>query len=121
MEKRKALVNLPIQFKNRRVQDRLRLTGLMPGRIKKLADESFISCRPVDISIGGIGILTSDILDVGELLVLDTPNQKVTLKVEWIKKDFGKFELIRYGLTLVGDEKVDLQELFKVGKCLVLA
>ena len=92
-------MTLPI-FKERRLSDRRILTGLLPAPIvlKETPDQAF-SCKPVDISSEGLGVLADIVLPVGAELILKLPKGDIEMKIIWSKQDFGKKELMRYGLV----------------------
>lgn len=85
--------------KERRLAGRQKLTGLMPGKFFMKATGQNISCRPVDVSDNGLGILTADELAVGSEVCLQAGDAELVLTVLWRKPDFGKNNLMRYGLS----------------------
>ncbi|MDB2447096.1 PilZ domain-containing protein [bacterium] len=108
---------LNLKLKERRLNTRRRLTGLLPGKIVDTKKEEDVSCRPVDISKDGIGILTEDQLEQGDILNLMGPDLQVELKVMWKKQDYGKQSLFRYGLVTT-DNSVNLENIFMAAGCL---
>ena len=56
--------------KERRERPRQKLTGLLPGRMVNMTSERNISCRPIDISENGLGILTAEQMQDGAQLIL---------------------------------------------------
>lgn len=105
-------------FKERRSGQRKRLTGLMPGPLKKVDSGELISARPVDVSQAGMGIISSSELEVGALLEIKLDEQIVKLEVRWSRPDFAKSDLVRYGLHVV-DLRQDLEKIFIDSGCLV--
>jgi len=103
-------------FIDKRLKPRKMLTGLLPGPLVNGLGKK-INCKPMDISDSGIGILTSEILNVGDELTLQVPDESVVLKVSWGKRDFGKQNLFRYGLNIEG-ESTDLEKIFSDAGCL---
>lgn len=100
-----------------RQSPRRRLTGLLPGKLLVTGSELKVSCRPVDISTHGLGILSEDILEIGAELLLITHNQQISLQVAWSKLDFGKRDRYRYGLVAI-EANLDLEALFVATGCL---
>ena len=49
---------LNLKLKERRLNTRKTLTGLLPGKLIHQESEELISCRPVDISKDGVGVLS---------------------------------------------------------------
>lgn len=107
-------MGIPLTVEKRRTQ-RKRLTGLLPGMMTNHNGEQ-LDARPVDISQVGLGIVTNLILEKGAILTLKTHNQVIELQVSWGKKDFGKNDLYRYGLTAV--DASDLEAVFGDAGCL---
>lgn len=107
-------------FKERRLAERRKLTGLLPGRLMVKDTKADILCRPVDVSPSGMGIVAHGQLEAfqpGTEIVLLVQNQPVRLQVAWSQRDFGKQDLFRYGLVTVAPE-VDLVRLFVEAGCL---
>ena len=99
---------LNLKFKERRNQSRKKLSGLLPGKLVRLKDDSQIVGRPIDVSDKGLGLLVSEKLAVGETLLLTTKTHSIELEIIWSQPDFGKRDLIRYGLiTKNSDESVE--------------
>ena len=48
----------------RRQSRRKSLTGLLPGRLSIIDTDQSLSCKPIDVSKEGIGIITGEILHV---------------------------------------------------------
>lgn len=107
---------LNLKLKERRLNTRRRLTGLLPGKIID-KDSQVISCRPVDVSKDGVGILAEDILEEGMTLTLQSPNGDIELEVMWKKQDYGKQNLFRYGLV-TKDSSNNLENIFLAAGCL---
>ena len=108
---------LNLKLKERRLNTRRRLTGLLPGKIVDKDKDNVIHCRPVDISKDGIGILTELELEQGAILHLTSSEQDIELKVMWKKQDFGKANLTRYGLV-TSDSSINLENVFLRAGCL---
>ena len=102
-------------FKERRQRDRRRLTGLLPGT---LMDESRnnISARPVDLSDDGLGIISDTILQEGDTLILKLADRELLLTIAWVRMDFAKNNMYRYGLITSSDE--NLVQVFSDSNCL---
>lgn len=100
----------------KRFRPRKMLTGLLPG---PLVDESGekINCKPVDISTDGLGIISKSMLTTEQSLVLKTQKAAIELTITYVKPDFGKQNLYRYGLKLV-DPTINLEEFFISAGCL---
>lgn len=109
-------MNIPMFFE-KRAERRRRLTGLLPGPIYVGEAEESLDCKPVDVSKDGLGIVTNLIMKDGTELTLKTKEGKIKLAVAWGQPDFGKRDLYRYGLKVVGEE-FDMQEIFIEGGCL---
>jgi hypothetical protein len=107
---------LNLKLKERRLNTRRKLTGLLPGKIIRESDGSDVSCRPVDISKDGLGILTETQLEEGDVLVLQASSD-ISLKVMWKKQDYGKASLFRYGVVTI-DDKNNLEKIFMAAGCL---
>jgi hypothetical protein len=110
-------VSTSVVLKERRLKARKKLTGLLPGRMVNMSTERPISCRPIDISDFGLGILTADELPMGTQLVLVLPQKSVKFKVVWVAEDFGKNNLKRYGLASE-EQDVNVEVLFTEAGCL---
>ena len=102
-----------LKLQERRDGKRFHQTGLMPGKIYTAEGEKPLSCRPVDVSKNGMGILVSERLNEGDIIIMELGDQRlVHLKIVWKKVDFGKQDLMRYGLQ-TEDPEVDLVQIFK--------
>ena len=109
--------NANLATKERRLMPRKRLTGLMPGRMVNMKTERNISCRPIDISDHGLGILTAEEISDGTQLILVLPHQSIKFKILWQKPDFGKNNLVRYGLG-TEDPELNIASVFEDAGCL---
>lgn len=108
---------LNLKLKERRLNTRKRLTGLLPGRLMLTESEKNINCRPVDISKDGLGILSEELLDIGTKISLVGQDININFEIRWSKRDFGKHDLFRYGLATIDDWlRVDLE--FQRAGCL---
>jgi len=106
---------LPL-FKEKRLQPRRRLSGLMPGKMVVPGDDRALSCKPIDISVHGLGVLISEKLNPGSNVVLQVNELQVRMTIAWRQPDFGKRDLFRYGLV-TEDPTVNLEELFTQHNC----
>ena len=106
-----------LNFAEQRLSPRRKLTGLLPGRMVVVGSNVNISCKPVDISAHGLGIVSEEILTAGSKLALRTHDREILLEVSWGQPDFGKRDLYRYGLVTV-DRDVDLELVFADTGCL---
>ena len=107
-------------FKERRLSERRNLTGLLPGSLIRADGKGAVSCRPVDISVHGIGIVIigeKKTLPIGTKLKLVMTDNEIDLRVAWSAPDFGKQDSMRYGLVAT-DSSVDLEQLFTQFGCL---
>jgi hypothetical protein len=104
-------------FKERRLADRKRLTGLLPGRLLLSATRAEIVCRPVDVSANGLGIVIDKEIDPGTELELHLKSGTVRLQVAWAQPDFGKQNMFRYGLVTL-DPSQNLEAIFVDTGCL---
>ena len=103
------------KLKEKRFKPRKALTGLLPGPITKIDGER-VTCRPVDISENGLGILSEEQLSTGDKLMLELKDEKIALEVTYQKRDFGKHNLFRYGIICT--ENKDLEKIFLEAGCL---
>jgi hypothetical protein len=104
-----------LQLKERRIAERKRLTGLMPGRLQINGKE--VSARPVDISQHGLGIIIAAEFTVGAKASLAIGKEEITLEIKWGEQDFGKRDMWRYGLVCT-NPKINLEEEFQTAGCL---
>ena len=110
---------LNLKFKERRISSRKRLSGLMPGKLILKENEKQITCKPVDISDHGIGVIVGEILTVGTALELQAKHHNIPLEIIWSQPDFGKNDLFRYGLVCP-DETINLEQIFIEYGCLTV-
>lgn len=107
-------------FKERRLADRRRLTGLLPGKMVFESGRQEIICRPVDVSANGMGIVVQNLrkeIEPGTVLLLMTKDGALRLSVAWGQPDFGKQDLFRYGLVTM-DPADNLEQMFIDTGCL---
>ena len=107
-------------FKERRLTDRRQLTGLLPGRLVFAEGRNDLTCRPVDVSVNGMGIVVNDQkkqIDPGTEIILILKEGPVRLQVAWGHPDFGKQDMFRYGLVTL-DPGLNLEALFIQTGCL---
>lgn len=100
----------------RRKKPRKKLSGLLPGRLYLKSNRLAISARPIDVSPNGLGLLSSDGLPLGAIVLLEMKEQTIELKVSWTRPDFGKKNMFRYGLEPIGE--ANLEEIFSQKGCL---
>lgn len=105
-----------VNLKERRTNNRRKLTGLLPGKMARI-DGRALSCRPVDVSRNGLGILSTDLLKAGDEIILTMKERSIALEVVWEQPDFGKMDLNRYGLV-TSDASDNLEEIFVASGCL---
>lgn len=108
------MANIQIKFQERRITERKRLTGLMPGKFK--INDKEVSARPVDLSEHGLGVLVAKEFAIGALAVLVIKDTQIPFEIKWAQQDFGKHDLWRYGLVC-NDPSLDLLELFADTGC----
>ncbi len=112
------MTKLKLAFKERRSEDRKTLTGLMPGRLFLISSDRTLSARPLDVSVHGLGILMGEKVPDGTEIGLSVEKRQIVkMRVTWSKEDFGKRDLIRYGLECL-DTKLNLEEIFLATGCL---
>ena len=107
-------------FKERRLAERLMLTGTLPGRLLRSDGNGTVSCKPIDVSEHGLGIVIvgqKKKLADGTMLKLVTGEGEIDLKVAWSSPDFGKQDSTRYGLVTI-DETINLEEVFRQYRCI---
>jgi len=102
--------------KERRLGNRKKLTGLLPGRLQT-SDGRDVNCKPVDISPNGIGLVLNIEFDAGDHFNLVMKDKTIELEVAWVQPDFGKQDLFRYGLATI-DQDIDLKKIFLEAGCL---
>ena len=105
-----------IGLMEKRFKPRKMLTGLLPGPIVTPSGEK-VNCKPVDISVDGLGILSEALMKEEDRLILRTQNLEIELEVTFSKPDFGKRNLYRYGLK-TKDLEINLEEIFTASGCL---
>lgn len=108
------MANIQIKFQERRIAERKRLTGLMPGKFK--INDKEVSARPVDLSEHGLGVLIAKEYAIGSTAVLIIKETQIPFEIKWSQQDFGKHDLWRYGLVC-SDTTLDLMELFAETGC----
>jgi hypothetical protein len=104
-----------LRLKERRISERKRLTGLMPGRF--LVNGKALDAKPIDISSHGLGLIMSEQIKEGTTATLTISGRDIPLEVKWILPDFGKHDLWRYGLVCTSMD-VDLISEFTAAGCL---
>lgn len=105
------------RFKERRLADRRRLTGLLPGRLMITESKVELVCKPLDVSANGLGIVLNKEIEPGTDVDLVTKTGIVQLQVAWVQPDFGKQDMFRYGLV-TKDPALNLEDLFIAAGCL---
>lgn len=109
------MASYQLKMKERRISDRKRLTGLLPGRFQVNGKD--ISAKPVDISSHGIGLIIDAEIAAGTKACLTIGDRSVPLEFMWGEPDFGKHDMWRYGLVCT-DQKVNLEDEFTEAGCL---
>jgi len=104
-----------LKLKERRLSERKKLTGLLPGRF--LVNGKDIEAKPIDISNHGLGVIIAHEIKSGTKASLYIGGREVPLEFIWGHPDFGKHDLWRYGLVCV-DTKIDLESEFVRAGCL---
>jgi hypothetical protein len=104
-----------LKLKERRISERKRLTGLMPGRF--VVNSKDAEVKPLDVSEHGMGIICSVQFAVGAKASLMIGNRQIPLEVIRGEQDFGKHDLWRYGLVCT-DQQVNLEIEFSKAGCL---
>ena len=107
-------------FKERRFSERRQLSGVLPGGLIRADGKGAVSCRPVDVSAHGLGIVIvgeKKLLPIGLDLILVVTDGEIPLQVAWSTPDFGKQDSVRYGLA-VTDQSVNLELVFEKYGCL---
>ena len=108
---------LPL-FKERRMTSRKRLTGLLPGGLRRQDTNEVLGAKPVDVSKHGLGLLIAEDMAPGSILLLQVRDQEISLEVSWKQPDFGKQDLFRYGVVATNPND-DLEEIFARCGCLL--
>lgn len=108
------MANFQIKFQERRIAERKKLTGLMPGKFRIGGKDA--SARPVDLSEHGLGILVAKEYAIGTPAELVIQDIVIPLEIKWSQPDFGKHDLWRYGLVC-SDPKLNLIDIFSECGC----
>jgi hypothetical protein len=103
------------QLKERRLAERKKLTGLMPGKF--IIDGRDIPTRPVDISEHGLGVLISHEFQLGTKAELQLKDRIIPFEIAWGQQDFGKNDMWRYGLVCT-DASTNVEVIFFQTGCL---
>lgn len=104
-----------LKLKERRVEERKKLTGLLPGRFT--VNGKIVDARPFDISKHGIGLIMAEDFKDGTKASLTISGREIEMEFKWGAPDFGKHDLRRYGLVCLSDE-IDLEAEFLASGCL---
>lgn len=104
-----------LKLKERRISERKRLTGLMPGRL--VINSKDVVVKPLDVSEHGMGIVCAAQFPVGTKAALMIGDRQLPLEVIWSEQDFGKHDMWRYGLVCT-DQGVSLELEFSKAGCL---
>lgn len=96
-----------------RTAPRLDLSGAKPGSLRFAESGIRLTYKGVDISRGGLGILTNDEVDGEKILLLEIDGVAVELEIVWISPASGWAR--RLGLR-VTNPTVDLTALAVVGR-----
>lgn len=104
-------------FKEKRISERRKLTGLLPGKLVIAGTETTVSCRPVDVSRNGLGLLMAIDIPVGTSVVLHSLDGPIPMQVAWVQPDFGKQDMHRYGLMATHPDH-NLEAIFVAAGCL---
>lgn len=104
-------------FKEMRLSQRRRLTGLLPGRLVLGESREDVFCKPIDVSVNGIGIVLAKEIDPGTRMVLLLQDREVALQIAWGQPDFGKQDMFRYGLVTLNPDD-NLEDIFLTAGCL---
>jgi hypothetical protein len=104
-----------LKLKERRMAERKKLTGLLPGRF--IVNGKVMDAKPFDISSHGVGLLMAEEIKEGTKAVLTISGRDVGLEFKWGLPDFGKHDLWRYGLVCT-EIDIDLEAEFATAGCL---
>ena len=104
-----------LKLKERRLSERKRLTGLLPGRL--VVNSKDVDVKPLDVSSHGMGVICSAQFSVGSKASLIIGERQIPLEIIWSEQDFGKHDLWRYGLVCT-DQQVNLENEFSKAGCL---
>jgi hypothetical protein len=107
--------NYQLKLKERRISERKRLTGLLPGRFQVNGKDVVV--KPIDVSSHGMGIIVSAQIANGTKASLIIGDRCLPLEFLWGEQDFGKHDMWRYGLVCT-DMKANLEEEFSEAGCL---
>lgn len=105
------------QIRERRNIQRLKFSGLLPGKLIDPKTGNDVIAKPVDVSEHGLGLIISEQYTPGHVLKLETNEMTIELRVMWARPDFGKRDLFRYGLMSL-EKKCDLVEIFRKAGCI---
>lgn len=111
------MINIAAKFLERRSNERKSPTGLLPGRLYMVEAKMDIECKPTNVSSQGMGIISSTMIPNNSLVEMRTHDQVISLRIVWVRRDFGKRDLFRYGLV-VEDRGIDLVDVFETCGCL---
>jgi len=104
-----------LKLKERRLSERKKLTGLLPGRFT--VNGKPMDAKPIDISSHGLGVIMSEEIQEGTKASLVISGREVPFEFQWGTQDFGKHDLWRYGLVCTATD-VDLEAEFSATGCL---
>ena len=116
-EPKRGLVMGLALFKERRISERRKLTGLLPGRLRNLAIDSDVDCKLIDVSEHGIGVIMDKDVNHETQFALVLKDQTIPMTIQWSKPDFGKSDSFRFGLVC-NDPSIDLVAIFSAAGCL---
>lgn len=108
------MVKSQLKLREKRMSERRVLNGLMPGKLT--INGEAIECKPINISSHGLGLLIARQFREGTVLELDMKSEQLEMEIIWVKPDFGKHDLWRYGLVCK-DRKIDVEEIFEKSGC----
>lgn len=99
---------------DRRKFERFAINGTVEAELMtaKLGKVTFIA---VDVSRHGLGMVLSEAVMVGDVLVMNFPellDLEIELKVMWVNSSSAKDQVWRCGLHVVGESR-DLENLFR--------
>jgi hypothetical protein len=109
------MASYQLKLKERRIAERKRLTGLLPGRFQINGKD--VAVKPVDISSHGLGVIIEAEFSAGTKASLMVGERSIPLEVKWGEPDFGKHDMWRYGLVCT-DQSVNLEDEFMAHGCL---
>lgn len=107
--------NYQLKLKERRISERKRLNGLLPGKLTVNGKD--LPAKPIDVSSHGLGIILAAQIAVGTKASLNIGSRAIPLEFIWGERDFGKHDMWRYGLVCT-DVKENLEEEFREAGCL---